>query len=80
MCHQLVRGESYLGSTSALENLKLIPTDGLPRFNRLRENDRAVLMEGLDDVISAKLQDAIWNMICKRWCFYEDFCHSRRDG
>ena len=72
--------QSYLGSTSALENLKLIPADELPRFNRLQESDRAVLMEGLDNVISAKLQDAIWNMIWNRWCFYEDFCDSRRDG
>ena len=72
--------QSYLGSTSAQENLKLIPVDELPRFNRLQESDRAVLMEGLDDVISPKLQDAIWNMIWKRWCFYEDFCHSRRNG
>ena len=72
--------QSYLGSTSAQENLKLIPVDELPRFNRLQESDRAVLMEGLDDVISPKLQDAIWNMIWNRWCFYEDFCDSRRDG
>ena len=72
--------QSYLGSTSALENLKLIPADELPRFNHLQESDRAVLMEGLDDVISTKLQDAIWSMIWKRWCFYEDFCDSRRDG
>ncbi len=72
--------QSYLGSTSAQENLKLIPVDELPRFNRLQESDRAVLMEGLDDVISPKLQDAIWNMIWRRWCFYEDFCHSRRNG
>ena len=72
--------QSYPGGTSALENLKLIPPDALPEFNRLQESDRSVLMDGLEDVISAKLRDAIWEMIWKRWCFFEDFCDSRRNG
>ena len=72
--------QCYVGSRSAQENLKLIPTDQMPKLNPLKESDRSVLLEGLDDVISQSLQDKIWDMIWKRWCYYEDFCHSRRNG
>ena len=68
------------GDGTALENLKLILAGRLPKMNPLKESDREVLLEGLDGVISDKLQDKIWDMIWKRWCYYEDFCHSRRDG
>jgi hypothetical protein len=68
---------NYIGSRSTWDNLKLIPADCMPKLNPLRENDRDILMEDLDGVISRNLQDKIWNMIWKRWCAYEDFCHSR---
>ena len=35
----------------------------------------AATVEG--GVLSQTLQDKIWEMIWKRWCAYEDFCHSR---
>ena len=72
--------QCFVGSRSAQENLKLIPADRMPKLNPLKESDRAILLEDLDGVISDKLQDKIWDMIWKRWCYYEDFCHSRRDG
>ena len=72
--------QCFVGSRSAQENLKLIPAEQLPKLNPLKESDRAILLEGLDGVISDKLQEKIWDMIWKRWCCYEDFCHSRQDG
>ena len=72
--------QCFVGSRSAQENLKLIPADRMPKLNPLKESDRAILLEGLDGVISQNLQDKIWDMIWKRWCCYEDFCHSRQDG
>lgn len=72
--------QCFIGSRSAQENLKLIPSEKLPKLNPLKENDRAILLDGLGGVISQNLQDKIWDMIWKRWCYYEDFCHSRRDG
>lgn len=72
--------QCYIGSRSAKENLKLIPAGMLPKLSPLKESDRAVLMEGLEGVLSPVLRDKIWDMIWKRWCCYEDFCHSRRDG
>jgi hypothetical protein len=68
---------NYIGSRSTWDNLKLIPADRMPKLNPLRESDERFLMENLDGVISRNLQDKIWNMIWKRWCAYEDFCHSR---
>jgi hypothetical protein len=49
----------------------------MPDLNPLKESDREILLEDLDGVIPQNLQDKIWNMIWKRWCAYEDFCHSR---
>ena len=69
--------QSYLGSTSAAENLKLVPAGCFPQFHPLKESDQAALLDGLDGILSRKTQDAIWEMIWKRWCYYEDFCHSR---
>jgi hypothetical protein len=68
---------NYIGSRSTWDNLKLIPADRMPKLNPLRESDRALLLEGLEGVIPQNLQDQIWTMIWKRWCAYEDFCHSR---
>ena len=48
--------------------------------NPLKESDRSILLKGMDGVISQSLQGKIWDMIWKRWCYYEDFCHSRRNG
>ena len=72
--------QCFVGSRSAKGNLNLIPADSMPALNHLKESDKAVLLEGLDGVISQNLQDKIWDMIWKRWCFYEDFCNSRCNG
>ena len=69
--------QSFIASRSAAENLRLIPPDRMPPLNPLRESDRSVLMDGLSDVISPELREKIWTMIWKRWCCYEDFCHTR---
>jgi hypothetical protein len=68
---------SYIGSRSVWDNLKLIRADRMPKLNQLRINDRDILLRDLDGVISQNLQDKIWEMIWKRWCAYEDFSHSR---
>lgn len=67
--------QCYLGSRSAKDNLMLIPKSELPKLKPLNIRDREVLMEGLDGVLSPKLQDKIWQMIWGRWCYYEDFRH-----
>ena len=68
---------NFIGSRSVWENLKLIPPEKLPKLNPLHDSDRENIMEGLEGIIPQVLQDKIWEMIWKRWCAYEDFCHSR---
>ena len=68
---------NFIGSRSTWDNLRIIPKDKMPELTQLHESDRQILMEGLDGVLSQTLQDKIWEMIWKRWCVYEDFCHSR---
>ena len=68
---------NFIGSKSTWDNLRIIPKDKMPKLTPLHESDRQILMEGLDGVLSQTLQDKIWEMIWKRWCAYEDFCHSR---
>jgi hypothetical protein len=68
---------NYIGSRSTWENLKLIPAEKLPQLNPLKESDQSILLEGLDGIIPSNLQEKIWDMIWKRWCLYENFCHSR---
>ena len=69
--------QCFVGSRSTQENLKLIPKDALPVLNPMNENDRSVLLEGLEEIISTSLQNKIWNMIWQRWLYYEDFCNQR---
>ena len=72
--------QCFVGSRSALENLRMIAADRMPELNPLKETDRAVLLADLADAIPQGLQDKIWEMIWKRWCFYEDLRRSGRDG
>lgn len=71
------RVQCFFGSNSTLENLKLIPKDKLPAFSPLKETHREIIFQDLDDVISKTYQEKIWEMIWKRWQYYEDFCNKK---
>ncbi len=71
------RTNTFIGSQLTWENLRLIPKGQEPELNALRETDREIIMAELDGIIPQYLQNKIWEMIWKRWCAYEDFCHSR---
>ena len=68
--------QCFVGSRSAKENLQLIPAEARNLPGKLQENDRGRIFEGLDEVLSFAYQEAIWQMLWKRWQFYESFCHS----
>ena len=67
--------QSFVGSKSAEDNLKLIPKDCLPHLNPLREYNRGVLFADLETVLPQAWRNKIWEMLWRRWTFYEDFCH-----
>ena len=52
---------------SAWDNLRLIPPDAMPKLRPLGEDDRSVLLEGLDGILPPLWQDKIWEMIYRRW-------------
>ena len=70
--------QSFVGSNSTFENLNLIPCDKLPKLLPLVENDRERLFEDLDGILAKEYLDKIWEMIWKRWNYYEDFCDKKR--
>ena len=70
--------QSFVGSSSTKENLKLIPLDKLPDISPFKEEHRDVLFDGLDGIISESLMDKIWEMIWERRCLYEAFCNQKR--
>ena len=69
--------QCFVGSKSAKENLSLIPKGKEPKMHALKESDRTILFADLEDIISAELADKIWEMIWKRWNYYEAFCNQR---
>ena len=67
--------QCFVGSHSSWDNLHLIPHDRFPDLTPLREADRSVLLEGLEDALDPLWLDRIWEMIWRRWKAYEDFRH-----
>lgn len=69
--------QCFVGSRSTKNNLELIPKDKYPHLNPLKEEDKEYLFEDLENVISENLRNRIWDMIWKRWKYYESFCNQR---
>ena len=69
--------QCFVGSRSTQRNLELIPKDKLPQINSLKEQDREYLFEGLEHIMSKSRQDKIWEMLWKRWQYYESFCNKK---
>ena len=67
--------QCFVGSVSANENLKLIKKGKLPKFNQLKESDRKMIFDGLETVLPENYRNRIWDMIWKRWCYYQNFCN-----
>lgn len=71
------RVQGFVGGGYAQDNLELIPKAKLPVFKELQRKDRRILFEGLENILPEKHLDKIWDMLWKRWCYYEDFCNSK---
>ena len=70
------RVQCFVGSGSTYQNLKLIPRESLRVEGKLTETDRAFLFKDLEDALSPAYRDAIWEMIWRRWQYYESLCNS----
>lgn len=69
--------QCFVGSRSTMGNLALIPKEKMPSLRALTEKDRAYLLNGLDGIMSKQWQDKVWEMIWKRWQYYESFCNQK---
>ena len=69
--------QCFVGSSSSLENLKLIPGEKLPRLKKLKKTDKEIIFDDLEGVLSETLRNKIWEMIQKRLDYYESVCDQR---
>lgn len=63
--------QSFVGSNSAKENLKRIRSEFANSVVALKKEDKEYIFAGLDRTLSKKHIDKIWDMIWKRWLYYE---------
>lgn len=70
------RVQSFMGNHSVEENLKWIPKEYGKGIVKLHSKDRKVVMEGLDGILSKAHQEKIWEMIWKRWEYYDSIRNS----
>ena len=63
--------QSFVGTTSARENLALIPANEFPQLGCLYPEDRQALFNGLEATTTSQWRDAVWSMIWQRWCTLE---------
>lgn len=68
------RIQCCVGSQSAYDNLNLIPKESIPHLKRLSESDKEYILGDLNSVLSPLYLNKIWEMIWKRWCYFESFC------
>ncbi len=66
--------QCFVGSRSAWENLKLIPSDCRPKLKPLTPQNRRDLLDDLSDALDPRWLDRIWEMIWRRWQAYENLC------
>lgn len=62
------RVQSFIGSGSTKENLKLVPKKIIRSLPKLSEADIDSLFEGLDTIISDRHRKIIRKMLLERWC------------
>lgn len=63
---------NYIGAKSLEYNLSLIPKGTDLRINRLKQSDREYILQNVEEILSQKHVDKIWEMIWKRWCYFEE--------
>ena len=62
---------NYVGSKSLVYNLSLIPKEYDLQIWKLKIEDQDYIFSGIDHVLSEIHRNKIWEMIWKRWCFFE---------
>ena len=64
--------QNFIGSYSCRENLSLIRDRSRIFQGKLKPSDKAVLFEGMEEILQKVYIDKIWDMIYKRYQIYEN--------
>lgn len=68
--------QNFIGGRSTLENLSLIENKESVFKTKLTLEDREILFEDLDGILTKEHMDKIWEMLWMRWSYYESLCNS----
>lgn len=69
--------QCFVGSKSARDNLNIIPPNYNLNIKELKEQDREYIFKDIDGIMPQQWQDKAWEMIWKRWRYYESVCNKR---
>ena len=67
-----IRIQSFIGSGSAFENLRMVPKDHLKKLPEITENEQSRIFEGLEAILDDKYYLKIREMLLRRWEYIED--------
>lgn len=62
---------NYIGAKSLEFNLTFIPKDYDLGINALKQEDKDYIFKDIDKILSKKHIDKLWEMIWKRWCYFD---------
>lgn len=63
---------NYVGARSLEYNLSLIPNGFDLKIRSLEQKDKGYIFQDIEKILSPKHIDKIWEMIWKRWCYFEE--------
>lgn len=67
--------QNFIGSRSTYDNLSFVKNKKEIFLNKLKMEDKEILLANLDCVLSEKHLNKIWDMLWTRWCEYEKLCN-----
>lgn len=68
---------NYIGAKSLEYNLSLIPRGFDLKLTPLRAEDKEYIFKDLEQVISRAHIEKLWEMLWKRWCYFETLCNQK---
>ena len=68
--------QSFVGTSSAFENIRLVPKEYMLGLRSLKEEDKEDILSCLTNALAPVYLDKIWEMIMRRWEYLDDLRNS----